>query len=401
VNAPLSGQPLSDQPLSDQPLVLTPPEPVQAIPTERAATLVPIEDKVRDQLDERAAAFAESVTALDPRTPEFLAKVNDVSNLGDGEVRASAQVTNRMLERSVSVLADARGEGADAQQRVAKNLVELRRVVEDLDPGDAGRGPRKFLSKLPFGNKLRDLVSRYQSANANINKIVISLRSGQDELRRDNAAIQGERARLWESMKKLQEYAVLAQALDQAVSTKIGEVELSDPQKADSLKADVLFPVRQKYQDLLVQLAVSAQGYLAMDTIRRNNDELIKGVERASTTTVSALRVAVTIAQALANQKQVIEQVTALRGTTEEIIRANAAMLAQQSGQIQQIAADPAVGVATLKAAFDQIYQTLDSIDTFKAQAVENMATTVESLNGELQRSAAYLDRSRRNELEK
>lgn len=381
----------------EEPLVLQPPEPVAAVAPERAATLVPIADATRTQLEERAAVFADSVAALDPRTPEFLKRVADVTTLGDTDVRASAAVTNRMLDRSLTTLAGARGEGADAQQRVATDLVELRRIVEDLDPGDTAKA-RRFLSKLPFGNKIRDLASRYQSANANLQKVVVSLRSGQDELRRDNAAIQGERARLWETMKKLQEHAVLAHALDQAVETKIAGIV--DPAQADALRADLLFPVRQKYQDLLVQLAVCAQGYLAMDTIRRNNDELIKGVERASTTTVSALRVAVTIAQALANQKLVIEQVTAVRATTEELIRNNAAMLAAQSGQIQQIAADPAVGVATLQAAFTQIYQTLDSIDTFKAAAVENMGKTVETLNGELQRATNYLDRSRRNELE-
>ena len=34
------------------------------------------------------------------------------------------------------------------------------------------------------------------------------------------------------------------------------------------LKEDVLFYVRQKVQDLLTQLAVSIQGYLALDMVR-------------------------------------------------------------------------------------------------------------------------------------
>jgi len=50
----------------------------------------------------------------------------------------------------------------------------------------------------------------------------------------------------------------------------------------------MLFYVRQKVQDLTTQLAVSVQGYLALDVIRRNNLELIRGVDRATTTTVSA-----------------------------------------------------------------------------------------------------------------
>ena len=137
-----------------------------------------------------------------------------------------------------------------------------------------------------------------------------------------------------------------------------------------------------------------AQGYLAMDVVRRNNEELIKGVDRAATTTVSALRIAVMLASALDNQRKVIEQVNTLRGTTEDLIRGNAEMLATQSGEIQRIAADPAVGAETLRAAFQQIYRTLDAIDTYKVQATEAMAATVESLTAELQAASAYLERT-------
>jgi hypothetical protein len=45
-------------------------------------------------------------------------------------------------------------------------------------------------------------------------------------------------------------------------------------------------------------MAVTVQGYLALDLVKKNNVELVKGVDRASTTTVGALRTAVTVAQA-------------------------------------------------------------------------------------------------------
>ncbi len=381
-------------------LFLSPPEPVAAVPVEKAETLMPLDDATRDALAQRARTYVEELVALDPRAPEFMSKIGQVATLGDGEMRASSSAANRMLNRSVAALAGAKGDQADARKRVATGLVELRRTVEDLDPKDVGRlTGRKLLSRLPFGKSLRDFVSRYQSANVNINKIVASLRSGQDELRRDNAAIQNERANLWATMGKLQEYAVLASALDAAVERKI--TETPGEEKANALRADVLFPVRQRHQDLLTQLAVCAQGYLALDTVRRNNDELVKGVDRAATTTVSALRIAVTIAAALSNQKLVIEQVNALRGTTEDIIRTNAEMLSGQSGEIQRIAAEPAVGLETLRASFEQIYQTIDAIDAFKAQAVANMQTTVDALGGELHRASAYLAHAHeRSELE-
>jgi uncharacterized protein YaaN involved in tellurite resistance len=375
-------------------LILTPPEPVAPVRTEQAAGLVPLDDSVRDEMTRRATDYVGSLTGLDARSPEFTARVGEIANLGSGEIRGAAQQSNRMLDRTVRSLASSGG--ADAQSRVSSSLVELRRTVEDLDPRDTpGKGARRLLSKLPGGNKLRDHAAKYASSQSTLNRIVGSLRGGQDELKRDNAALHTERTRLWETMGKLQEYAVLADALDAAVEERIAEAEVSDPAQADALRADVLFPVRQKHQDLLTQLAVCAQGYLAMDVVRRNNEELIKGVDRAATTTVSALRIAVMLASALENQRKVTEQVNVLRATTEDLIRGNAEMLATQSGEIQRIAADPAVGAETLRAAFQQIYTTLDAIDTYKIQATESMAATVESLTTELQNASAHLERTR------
>ncbi|MFF7264685.1 toxic anion resistance protein [Streptomyces sp. NPDC008159] len=369
---------------------LTPPEPVAAVPREKAGGLVPVEESVRSDMARKAEEYVRSLAALDARSPEFAGKVGEIAGLGAGEMRTAAAQSNRMLERTVRSLPD---KGRDAQSQVAGSLVELRRVVEDLDPRDlpAGKG-RKLLSRLPGGNRLRDHVAKYATAQGTLNRIVGSLRGGQDELRRDSAALQTERVRLWETMGKLQEYVVLTEALDTAVEAHIAA---ADPQQADTLRADVLFPVRQKHQDLLTQLAVCAQGYLAMDVVRRNNEELIKGVDRAATTTVSALRISVMLASALDTQRKVVDQVNALRGTTEDLIRGNAEMLATQSGEIQRIAADPAVGAETLRSAFQQIYRTLDTIDTYKAQATETMAATVESLTAELQHAGRYLERSR------
>ncbi|MFF3749861.1 toxic anion resistance protein [Streptomyces sp. NPDC002018] len=374
-------------------LILTPPEPVAPVRSEQAAGLVPVDDSVREEMTRRATDYVGSLAALDARSPEFTARIGEIAGLGSGEIRTAAQQSNRMLDRTVRSLASG---GEDAQARVSSSLVELRRTVEDLDPRDTpGKGARRFLSRLPGGNRLRDHAAQYASSQGTLNRIVSSLRGGQDELRRDNAALHTERTRLWETMGKLQEYAVLTSALDTAVEERIGTVEAADPAQADALRADVLFPVRQKHQDLLTQLAVCAQGYLAMDVVRRNNEELIKGVDRAATTTVSALRIAVMLSSALENQRRVTEQVNVLRSTTEDLIRGNAEMLATQSGEIQRVAADPAVGAETLRSAFQQIYRTLDAIDTYKIQATESMASTVESLTAELQLASTHLERTR------
>nr|WP_226961674.1 MULTISPECIES: toxic anion resistance protein [Streptomyces] len=382
---------------TESPLILTPPEPVAPVRAEQASGLVPLDAETREELGRRAATYVDSLSELDARSPEFSTRVGEVTSLGSAEMRAAAQQSNRMLDRSVRSLArGAGGDAADAQGRVSSSLVDLRRTVEDLDPRESSAGGvRRLLSRLPGGNRFRDHLARYATAQGTLQKIVASLRSGQDELRRDSAALHTERARLWDTMGKLQEYAVLTEALDGELQRRVDRLEATDPEQATALRADLLFPVRQKHQDLLTQLAVCAQGYLAMDVVRRNNEELIKGVDRAATTTVAALRIGIMLSTALENQRKVGEQISALRGTTEDLVRANAEMLATQSGEIQKMAADPAVGAETLRAAFQQVYRTLDAIDTYKAQATETMAATARALSDELSVAGDHLERSR------
>ena len=149
----------------------------------------------------------------------------------------------------------------------------------------------------------------------------------------------------------------------------------------------MLFYVRQKHQDLLTQLAVSIQSYLAIDIIIKNNLELIKGVDRASTTTISALRTAVIVAQALGNQKLVLDQITALNTTTSDLIQRTSEMLRDNSAQIQQQAASATIGLPQLQAAFQNIYATMDSIDDFKLKALDTMAATIGTLESEVVKS--------------
>src|ERR687895_52536 len=287
--------------------------------------------------------------------------------------------------------------GLASGSRVGNTLLELRRTVEDLDPSEA-TGVRKFLGVIPFGDKLVDYFRRYESAQGHLNGILHSLRNGQDELTRDNVALNMEKQNLWATMGRLNSYIYVAERLDAKLVAQISQLELSDPDRAKALSQDVLFYVRQKHQDLLTQLAVSIQSYLAIDVIIRNNIELIKGVDRASTTTISALRTAVIVAQALTNQKLVLDQITALNTTTSGMIQRTSEMLRDNSAAIQEQAASSTIGIEQLQAAFANIYATMDSIDEFKLKALDNMSTTIGVLETEVEKSRAYLERVQKHD---
>jgi uncharacterized protein YaaN involved in tellurite resistance len=382
-------------------LVLTPPAPVSVIKEEEAAGAIPVDDAKKNELAQRAAAFANELAAMDHRAPDFTKKVESITSMGDKELRASASVSNRMLDRPAAVMkAGKGGGGGDAQTRVASTLNELRNTVTDLDPNRADlTGAKKVLKWLPGGDRIQKYFQKYESAQTQLNAIIKSLESGQDDLRKDNAAIETEKANMWTTMGKLSEYNQLASALDEAVTNKVAELEAAGNTEASTaLKSDALFAIRQRRQDIMTQMAVSVQGYMALDLVRKNNLELIKGVDRAQTTTISALRTAVIVSQALARQKLVLDQITALNTTTSNLIESTSNQLRVQGAAINQQAASSTIDIQKLQVAFDNVFQTMDALDSFRAQAVDSMAQTVTALEGQIERAKPYLERTRRGE---
>jgi uncharacterized protein YaaN involved in tellurite resistance len=224
---------------------------------------------------------------------------------------------------------------------------------------------------------------------------VAGLERGQGELVKDNTDLEQEKQNLWQTMERLRQYIYLAQKLDNSLTERIAKVESKDPERAKILREDMQFYVRQKVQDLTAQLAVSVQGYLSIDVIRRNNLELVRGVDRATTTTVSALRTAVIVAQALGDQKLVLDQITALNNTTSNLIESTSVMLREQSTAINEQAATSAVDLEKLQAAFDNIYATMDEIDAFKLKALDTMSKTVEALTTQVNKAQSHLDRAK------
>ncbi len=375
-------------------ITLEAPQPVAVVPQDEADQLVKLDLTKVPELDAKVNDFVMHVLQTPVNTSVFDEKVKAIHQLGSAEIRASAQIANRMLDRPAKSMDKALFDNSP----IAKSLTELRSVVEDLDPSRQGSlsSPRKFLGIIPMGKSVQDYFRKYQSSQNHINAIIESLYHGKDELMKDNASIEQEKVNMWALMQSLRQYIYVGQKIDERLEQKIGELEATDPEKARVVKEELLFYVRQKNMDFLTQLAVNIQGYLALDMIRKNNLELIKGVDRATTTTVAALRTAVMVSQALSSQKLVLDQINALNSTTSSLIESTSVMLKRQTAQLHEQASGSSVDLEKLQKSFNHIYETMHAIDVFKVKALGNMQQTLHVLTQEVDRAQTYLDRTNR-----
>jgi len=341
---------------------------------------VAVEGEPDPQLDQQAGEFAKTILAFNPDDPAHMdlrdQNIAAVEMLGS-KTQQEAGHRSGMLKEPIRKLA-ARGEDGG---EVANALVDLKVQVEELDPGrfdfKAGWATRT-LGWLPgVGTPLKKFFSRFESAQTVIDAIIRALDEGRNVLQRDNVTLSQDQKAMRLLTLKLGQVIQLGILVDQKISYALEREIGPDDPKRRFIEDELLFPLRQRIQDLQQQLAVNQQGVLAIEIIIRNNKELIKGVDRGINVTVNALNVAVTVALALANQKIVLDKIDAVNKVTNQLIAQTAAQLRTQGAEIHKRASSTQVDIETLKKAFADINAALDDISTFRKEALPQMANNI------------------------
>ncbi len=345
-----------------------------------------LDEADRTRLDAEADHVVERIFEIDPRAPDYVAEAERISGIGQREIAEAAGHSNRLLGRSARSI--------DGENAIGVQLAALRRAVEDLDPASAGKFLvlKRLLRRLPFSSGLGRYVSGWRSAEVHISSILKRLASGKEEILRDNAVIDAERHTLWAMMEQLEKLIHITQALDERLERRLADLDGDSAEKGRTIRETALFYARQRRQDLLTQMAVTAQGYFALDIIRKGNIELAKGVDRASTTTVAALRTATTVAHALSSQGRVARQVGAFNTATTNVIEWTSTTLRAQSAEIHRQAASTTIPVETIRRAFLNVYEVLDDVNKSKAVALETMKNAIDALDIEIARARQHIN---------
>ena len=344
----------------------------EAVKEEVKKDLVPAPE-VQEKLEKAADSNTEELFTFDLGSLEDRRNiVSSIDTFGTDIVEKSTN-KNELLNVRLADLTKMGGENGE----VVNGLSQLQLQMKDLDPSGID-----FAKKGPLGklfNPVRNYFAKFEKADDVIAKTIQSLDKGKSVLKRDNTTLEVEQLALRDLTKKLSQQIELGMNMDEAISNAIdkAKTENVDEERIKFIEDEVLFPLRQRIMDMQQMQTVNMQGIIAMEIVRRNSKELIRAVERAESVTVSALRIAVTVASALYNQKIVLEKVNAVNEATNKLIGATSKMLKEQGAAIQQQAMETNISIDTLRAAFSDTFDALDSVTEYKAKALPQMQTTI------------------------
>lgn len=324
---------------------------------------------IKDKASENAVAIFET-DLNNPTEREGILK--PLENFGMDDMSRSASRNEMLATRFVDI-----NKGGKEAENIGDKLSELDRQMKDLDPSKVDFTKKGFLGELM--NPVRKYFAKYEKAETAISNIIDSLNNSSKVLQNDNVTLLNEENYLREVTNKLLADIELGKQMDESIEAQIQQAELEgvSPDKIAFVREEVLFPLRQRIMDMQQMIVVNQQGIVSLNVIRRNNKELIRGVDRAKNVTVSALRTGVMVASALYDQKIVMDKITILNQTTESIIESTSHMLKEQGSEIQKQSAETMISPDVLKASFAEAISAIEDVSTYKEQALPKMKETI------------------------
>ncbi|NOU88580.1 toxic anion resistance protein [Paenibacillus sp. LMG 31460] len=345
------------------------PEEIKAV-IEQEIKPVPEEiAKLKELADSNVATIMSlELDSLDKRR-EIL---QSIDTFGVDTMKMSSS-KNALLQVSIGNLSKASEDGG----QVAKGLADLHTQIKDLDPSLVDFAKTGILGK--FFSPIRSYFLKYEKADGIIADIIDSLDKGKSTLKNDNITLEFEQQSLRELSKKLRKEIQLGALMDESIEVQIeaAKVRNEDPEKIRFISEEILFPLRQRVMDLQEMLVVNQQGIMAMELVVRNNRQMMRVVDRSKTVTISALKISVMVASALYNQNIALKKVELLNQVTSNIITATSRMLKEQGAEIHKKSIESNISVDTLKQAFTDVISALDSISTYKQEALPKMRETI------------------------
>ena len=298
--------------------------------------------------------------------------LKSIDEFGLDTMQKSSQ-KNALLEVSIKDLSKMGDEGGE----VAIGLTELQRAMKDLDPSMIDFTKKGFFGRV--ANPIRTYFDKYQKADNVINDIMESLEKGKISLKNDNTTLEIEELSMRDLTKKLAKEIEMGIMMDEEISDALNKAKVNndDPDRISFVSEEILFPLRQRIMDMQQMIVVNQQGIIAIEVIRRNNKELIRGVDRAKNVTISALRTATIVASALYNQKIVLKKIDLLNKTTNDLISGTSKMLKEQGAEIQRQSIESNISVDTLKSAFSDTLEALNAISSYKQEALPRLKETI------------------------
>ena len=317
-----------------------------------------------------APSLADSLSAEELAQVDAFAQQIDIANsqqvltFGSGAQKKMADFSETALER---VRTQDLGEAGDL---IAGVVTELK----NFDADEESKGLFGLFKRQ--ANKIVALKARYDSAEANVDKIARALEAHQVTLMKDAATMD----KLYELnltyFKELTMYLLagrqrLAEVREGELATLAAKAQASasteDAEAVQKLSA-ACNRFEKKLSDLDLSRTVAMQMAPQIRLVQNNEMLMIEKIQTTLVNTIPLWKSQMLLALGLANNEAALKAQSAVTDMTNELLRKNAEKLKQSTVEVARESERGIVDIETLKATNENLIQTFDEVMKIQAE---------------------------------
>jgi uncharacterized protein YaaN involved in tellurite resistance len=275
--------------------------------------------------------------------------------------------------------------GGHAAKAISDDLVELRTVLDDIDPHREGRGIlQRTVARIPgLRNRfvmraLTKVAVRHETVARQVTAIEQRLGGARQVLVRDNVELR----QLYEDVEAQREVVNRQAFLCDLVLEHLDRLveETTDPIERDRLLA-TLHDVAMQAQDLRATDEAFLQYFVSIELTSVNNRRLGHAVDRTVALASNVVTVGLAIQAALVNQRKVTEATQRTREFLGEVLVRNAASIREQTAAIGDLSKDPVIALDSLTRAHSDLVAALDDAERLRAEGIAAARDNVRQLD--------------------
>ncbi len=243
-------------------------------------------------------------------------------------------------------------------------------VVAELKNFDAAEEKGLFGFFKKSANKIQMMRTRYDKAEANVDKIVKSLQDKQMVLMKDNATLE----KMYEhnlayfkeltmyilaGRKKLAEVRKTELPALRAKASQSGRAE--DVQAARDLEEQCT-RFERKLHDLDLTRTISMQMAPQIRLVQNNDITMIEKIQTTLVNTIPLWKSQMVLALGIANATEAVKAQNAVTNLTNDMLKKNAEMLEQSTTQIARESERGIVDIETLQKTNESLIRTFDEV---------------------------------------
>lgn len=330
------------------------------------------------------------------RTLNELRKVDIYSEDGDvskafSEIFGSAGKRRADTAAVRSKLSDRNYKGMeDTKSFEAVN--QLRDALEHYDPSKFNlTSSERLLGFIPMPGMLKGKLKRYarkmQTAESHINEIMDGVEATREDGIRAKTELGSLEGNLLKLAKGLRVDHLKYKRLDERVHEYLDELGERDPIKAQKIKDELIFKIKQERLDTVTILNFAVIGVEQVGVLKQTQDMVIAGCERAATSGRLILTINQSIATGAYEQKRAADLLGAVNDTINGMTTDTAKTIRDHAKQMREMTESPLAQVESLKQAFADTYAATDELKAHLKQAAAKAQASIESLEGTLAKS--------------